>query len=49
MKTIDEQAKKELAEERFRLLVNKKKEQMRRPWYRKIFPFKIKLIIERIK
>jgi hypothetical protein len=50
VKDIEFIAKRELEDEEFREAVNKRKEELRArknlPWYKKLFPFKIK--IERI-
>lgn len=50
LKDIELAAKRELEDEEFREAVNKRKEELRArknlPWYKKMFPFKIK--IERI-
>jgi hypothetical protein len=44
---IHEQAKKELYEEAHRLAVEERKRWLRRPWYARLFPWRIKITIER--
>ena len=52
IEAIEKLAKEELREEEFRRRVEERKEQLRRraalPWYKRVFPFKIKIKIERI-
>lgn len=40
-------ALKAIEEERVREAVDRYKQKLREPWYKKIFPFRIKLTIER--
>lgn len=46
-KEIREQAAKELAEEKFRLAVEVEKARLKRPWWLKVWPWKITFRIER--
>jgi hypothetical protein len=46
--SIKEQALKEIEEENFRKAVEKHKQRLRLPWWRKIFPWRINLTIRRI-
>lgn len=46
---IKRRALEELRVEQERRLIDKAKESLRRPWYKKIFPFEIIIIIRRKK
>lgn len=47
MATIEEQALKEWHEEQRRRAIEAAKERLRRPWWKKIFPWKFRITIER--
>ena len=40
-------ALREIQEEVFRVAVNLEKERRRRPWWKKVFPWRVRLVIER--
>lgn len=44
---INEQALKEIEEENRRYAIFLAKQRLRRPWWKKVFPWRIRLIIER--
>lgn len=46
--SIARQAEKEIAEENFRIAVERHKAYIRLPWYNKLFPYRFKLVITRI-
>lgn len=44
---VEAQAKKEIQEEQFRLAVEERKRWIRRPWYVRLFPWRVRILIER--
>lgn len=47
IETVKRQALEEVKEERFRSAVEKQKEWIKRPWHKRIWPWRVRIVIER--